>query len=343
MAQIQFFLLGKARVVWKTIRPDVTISQGTLRLLAYLLTNGPRSHSRNRVAGILWPDMDEDRAHRCLSTALWRLRSFLEPVPIPKGLFLITSPRDRVGFNWNSNLWVDLLEFEQIVGRYRKISPAAISERDESVLKHALSLYKGEFLEGLYDQWILDRREELHELFLDGMKKLMQYYQFQGQDDLAILTGRKILATDPFQEDVHRVLAALYLRTGRRNRAVQQLETCHSLISGELGVGLHAETRKLQALLSMDSPTVSPERVTDDLQRVMDELSRISSELSSLLTRFRQIVKVIDMGSVPGRGQEAIEGGVKGIDSPSFAQTLDKEPEKHTVLLPSRKKDGNGG
>nr|HID13161.1 hypothetical protein [Anaerolineae bacterium] len=46
-------------------------------LLAYLITFRDRPHPRSALAGILWPDLLEEKARRRLSDTLWRLRRAL--------------------------------------------------------------------------------------------------------------------------------------------------------------------------------------------------------------------------------------------------------------------------
>lgn len=43
------------------------------RVLTFVALRGPVD--RDELAGTLWPDSSEERAHGCLRTALWRLRS----------------------------------------------------------------------------------------------------------------------------------------------------------------------------------------------------------------------------------------------------------------------------
>jgi DNA-binding SARP family transcriptional activator len=48
-------------------------------LLAYLALSAGTAHRREKLAGLLWPDADDDNARNSLRHALWRTRKVLEP------------------------------------------------------------------------------------------------------------------------------------------------------------------------------------------------------------------------------------------------------------------------
>ena len=47
-------------------------------LLAYLTLSAGVAHRREKLAGLFWPDADEDNARANLRHALWRIRKALE-------------------------------------------------------------------------------------------------------------------------------------------------------------------------------------------------------------------------------------------------------------------------
>jgi DNA-binding SARP family transcriptional activator len=80
-------------------------------LLAYLALTAGVTHRRERLAGLIWPDIPEMDARRNLRQALWRLRKTAE-VPA----FLRTDDI-TVGFEASPDVWVDVLVVSQ------KLSP----------------------------------------------------------------------------------------------------------------------------------------------------------------------------------------------------------------------------
>ena len=73
---------------------DLVVSRFRTRrvglLIAYLAFYGERSHSRDELAEMLWPDLEPDLARRNLRQALSSVRHHLEPPSVPRGAVLFT-------------------------------------------------------------------------------------------------------------------------------------------------------------------------------------------------------------------------------------------------------------
>ena len=74
-------------------------------LLAYLALTAGTAHRRERLAGMLWPDADEDNARSYLRHALWRIRRAIES-DRPPSPYLLTDEL-AVSFNAGSDYWLD--------------------------------------------------------------------------------------------------------------------------------------------------------------------------------------------------------------------------------------------
>jgi DNA-binding SARP family transcriptional activator len=206
-------------------------------LLAYLVLQRRRSHPREVLTGLFWGDHPEARARSCLSTALWRLRRVLEPPGVSRGTYLVTSRIGEVGFNCNSEHWVDVAAFEQ--GVQRRMEP------DWSGVESAISHYTGDLLEGFYEDWALRERERLRILYLDALGRLLRHHSETDDVDAALACGQRILEIDPLREEIHRELIRLHLRSGHRAHALRQYQSCRDLLASELGIEPMEETRAL--------------------------------------------------------------------------------------------------
>jgi DNA-binding SARP family transcriptional activator len=77
MPQLRIYLLGDVRLLRdETLLPPFPTRKAR-DLFACLVIFRQQAHSRSRLAGTLWPDLDESRAHHNLNTTLWRLRHAL--------------------------------------------------------------------------------------------------------------------------------------------------------------------------------------------------------------------------------------------------------------------------
>lgn len=61
-------------------------------LIAFLALEPGRRASRQRISGVLWPDLPDDRAFGNLNTTVWRLRKAVVQVADPN--FLWTTQRE---------------------------------------------------------------------------------------------------------------------------------------------------------------------------------------------------------------------------------------------------------
>jgi len=245
MALLRIQLFGAVRVSHADQPRDARLIRTVQSLLAWLVLNRRKTHAREALADLFWGEQREDRARSCLSTALWRLKQALEPAGVSPGAYLI-SDFAAVGFNCESDHWLDVAAFEEGVGALRTRGPAGGSP-DWARVEASIAHYTGDLLEGFYDDWALRERERLRLLYLESLAALLRHYSETGTIDEAIRCGQQILALDPLREDVHRELIRLHLRRGHRALALEQYQRCRALLHEELGVGPMEETRTLCA------------------------------------------------------------------------------------------------
>ncbi len=204
-------------------------------LLAYLGTRPGQSHSRDKLAALLWGEKSEEHARGGLRHALVALRVALTnalPPPLRiEGQTLALNPR---------GVEIDVVTFEQWV-----------AEGTPQALETAAELYRGDLLFGftvnepLFEEWLVAERERLREIAVGAFTRLLAEQSKAASTHPAIQTAMRLLALDPLQENVHRTLMRLYARQGRRGAALRQYEVCVGALQRELGTMPEAETRQV--------------------------------------------------------------------------------------------------
>ncbi|MEO0129986.1 MAG: bacterial transcriptional activator domain-containing protein, partial [candidate division WOR-3 bacterium] len=116
------------------------------------------------------------------------------------------------------------------------------AERD---LLEAIDLYKGKFLEGFYDDWILQMRDYYSERFRLAVLALGDIYLKKAQTDSAIELTAKLLINDPLDEEAHRFLMHCYMQAGEKAKAIAQYRRCESIFKKELGCEPSEKTKDL--------------------------------------------------------------------------------------------------
>ncbi|MFL5759921.1 MAG: ATP-binding protein [Thermomicrobiales bacterium] len=220
-------------------------------LLAYLLLHRGVPQPRQRLAFLLWPDSTEAQARTNLRHLLHTLRHALPDID----RFLDVTPRT---LQWRPNvpLWLDVGVFTEAMRR-------ALQDRaDElSALREAIEVYRGDLLEGCYDEWIIDERERLQTQLLNALERLTSLLDARGDYAEAIRYADLLLQHDPLREETYRLLMRLHDVRGDRARALHVYHVCAATLERELGVEPAAATRSLyEALLPDDRQVVVPQR-----------------------------------------------------------------------------------
>lgn len=231
-------------------------------LLVYLAVEQDHPQQRPRLAGLLWPDETDDRARRNLSQTLLEVRRTLS---LSKGAGGSTgSPGDEPDFfeatsqtlrlNPAVDHWVDVTAFTALLTAVHKHSHAQLVTCDVCTrhLAQAVALYRGAFLadfvvpeSDLFENWLVTRREHLHQQAVAAFTDLSRCYQTQGDLIQAQQTVRRLLELAPWQEEAHRQLMLLLALSGQRTQALAQYDRCTQMLMDELGVPPAKETDTL--------------------------------------------------------------------------------------------------
>jgi predicted ATPase len=225
----------------------------TEALLACLASHLPRPVARAELIERFWPDAQPDRARQSLSQSLSSLRCQLEPPGVPTGAVLML---DRHFARLNpAAASTDVRAFEDALRRARCTArPAERLAR----LTGAVDLYRGPFLAGYEETWILPERERLAEAFFQALLQLVSLLEEGGDLPGAIQTARRGVATDPLREEAHRALIRLLVATGDRVGARRQYRELERLLAEEFGGLPDPATRDLVAALSSGAPAAPP-------------------------------------------------------------------------------------
>jgi DNA-binding SARP family transcriptional activator len=222
-------------------------------LFAYLALHRGRRHSREVLVGRFWGEAPEAVARKNFRTDLWRVRTVLEPDGVEPGSCLSVS-HDEVALAPAAGHWLDVHEFEETLDSAAPGPAPELTEAQTALLRQAVALYRGDLLEGLYEDWCLFERERLRLRYLEALERLMRHHGARAEWAEAAGCGQRLLAHDPLREHVHRLVARCHLARGDRAAALRQYEACERLLRQELGVEPTAETRALLGEVRGEAP-----------------------------------------------------------------------------------------
>jgi predicted ATPase/DNA-binding SARP family transcriptional activator len=239
MARLALSFLGPFEVTLDGVPITAFDSNKVRALLAYLAVEADRPHSRDALAGLLWPDYPERSARTNLRNALANLRKAIADQEAASPYLTIT--RETIQFNRQSDQWTDATAFAEL---------AALA--NPSHLEEALALYHAPFLDGFavadsapFEDWSLRVREQLERQVVSTLERLAGQYEERGEIERALEYARRQVDLAPWQEEAHRRLMRLLALSGARSAALAQYEACCRALREELDVEPGEETARL--------------------------------------------------------------------------------------------------
>jgi DNA-binding SARP family transcriptional activator/tetratricopeptide (TPR) repeat protein len=221
-------------------------------LLAYLIVHAQMALRRDAVAFSLWPDDAEADARAHLRRHLYYLLNDALPPPRDDAPWILA---DKKTVQWNpaAHAWCDVAEFQ----RYGS---------DYATAADAVDLYRGDFLEGFDDEWVMTPRDRFREKQIALLLELITSTRSQGESAAAIGYAKQLLAVDPWREDGIRALIALRYESGDRAGALSTYRDFAKRLDEELGVAPMAETTlEYERASSADEPrTIAEPRKTKE-------------------------------------------------------------------------------
>lgn len=202
-------------------------------LFAYLVLHPDRLHSRQVLASLFWGDRSDQASRKCLRTELWRVRRILSKTGSPAPLVFAN---DSVGFHLQGDVQVDVVTFEQQILPGMREETEKVTPEEHARLREAVGLWRGELLEGWYEDWCIYPRERLKSLYAYALQRLMQHGLSQGKWSQAVVRGCQLLHADPLNEQAHGDLMYCYWRMGNRPAALRQYDLLVRTLREELAI-----------------------------------------------------------------------------------------------------------
>ncbi len=255
-------------------------------LFCYMLLHRGRAHSREHLASLLWCDKPTPQARKYLRQALWQLQAGLESAGEQAVERKLVVEDDWVTMSRDSSFWVDAALFEQSYllckGRPgRDLTPDMVQ-----ALQMAIQLYRGDLLEGWYQEWCLFERERYQGQYLVMLDKMLDYCEAACDYEGGLAYGERVLRCDRARERTHRRLMRLHWLLGDRTAALRQYDRCVAALAEELDVKPSARTLDLVQQIRADRPAESPPARPDQAQPAPAPESPV---LADVLVRLKQM------------------------------------------------------
>jgi len=211
-------------------------------ILAYLAVHG--AAPRETLAGLISSEATTEQSRKALRQVLWKLRAQLTVANGADATRILS-----VSDSWLElvldEVWIDVEEFERNAVRRTPLGNAPLTPADTTRLARAIDLYRADLLQGWYQDWCLEERERLRQIYLETLDALVRSCEASQDVNAGVAYAVRALHTDPARECTHRALMRLYSRSGDRASAARQYERCAEALKNELQIEPDDETKAL--------------------------------------------------------------------------------------------------
>jgi len=231
--RLEVFALGPGYVLLND-EPIDTWEGHLPRLLFFFALDRPVV-TRSEICQAFWPDLDNDQAVNVFHVTKRRLHKALDfDVLVHEGGYYRVNPQVSIHY--------DIMEFVGSLVNGR--SPE--TEDKASVWQHAIDLYRGPFLQGHSDQWILERRADYLTGYLEALSEMANIRLEEGRQEHALGLLLRAVSENDRYEPIHRQIMKLYATLGRRSEAAGHFQKLVEQLKAE-GKAPEAATQELYA------------------------------------------------------------------------------------------------
>lgn len=211
----QLELLGGFQL--RTATTGIELPLPSQRLLALLALND-KPMPRSQVAGILWPDVGEERARGNLRSVLWRLGSAQA----------LTEGRSHLSLRpeVEVDVRVALRIARQVIVEDVPLAPGAL---------YSL-LGCGVLLPSWSEDWVQFERERFKQLRLLALGHLGRQLLSRERLPEATAAAMAAVQAEPLHEGARRLLIECHLAQGNRTLATMQFDAYAAMLRDELGL-----------------------------------------------------------------------------------------------------------
>lgn len=264
-------------------------SRKALALLGYLALRS-QAVERSYLADLCWSELPEARGRANLSWVLNKLSALLPGC--------LHADRHTIQFRHDPAHWLDVRAFD-----------ALVAQGDATALTAAVELYRGELMEGLYldhcpdfETWLLAEREAWHQRITQVLQTLINYHTNQQAYDRALGFTARLLALEPWREEVHRQRMHLLADTGQQSAALQQYESCRRILAAELNALPSQETTTLYEQIrarQFERRGAEEPRYHDDPPNLPASVNTLPAQLTPLIGRTTELATLAQLLEQP--------------------------------------------
>ncbi|MEW6207097.1 MAG: BTAD domain-containing putative transcriptional regulator [Acidobacteriota bacterium] len=240
-------LLGHVEIFRDPSHPltgDVWNTRRARDILCFVASRPHRRASKDIIIDTFWGEADFEVVEKNFHPTISHIRKALNSNHPFKQNFLIYRDGDYQ-LNPDFTYRIDAEEFDRLLAEGETARRARDFRICARAFEEAAGLYRGEFIQGCYEAWAEEPRAYYRQQYLHILETLTDITQSEGDWARSLHLTQKILADDPFREDIHCKAMRAHSALGNRVAIKDQFETLARILKEELGVEPSAETSRL--------------------------------------------------------------------------------------------------
>ena len=255
VADLTINMLGPIQIFREFSRPfaaDAWTTRRAREILCFIASRRHRRASKDTIIETFWGETDMDVVDKNFHPTVSHIRKALNSNQPLKQNFVLYRDGE---YQLNTELAysIDIEEFDRLVAQGDNARRLRHFKDSVKAYDQAVSLYRGEFVQGSYEPWVVEQRTYYREQYLHILESLAGVAEKQTDWTHSLQLAQQILHEDPFREDIHCIVMRAYVNLGNRGAARDQFESLRTLLERELGVEPSHETRKVyQSLLGLE-------------------------------------------------------------------------------------------
>jgi len=228
----------------KPFAPDAWTTRRARDIFCYIATRKNRRVPKDVLIEAFWGDEEFEAIEKNFHPTISHIRKALNSRQALKQNFIVF--RDGAyQLNPEFSYKIDTADFLNHISA----AEAAKKDKNDSAmrdhLESAYSLYRGDFMEGLYEDWAEEQRLYYQEQFSRVLNALAKLSVAEKRWADALKFANQILTLDPYREDLHRLVLKVLAAQGKPASVKKHYEDMARLLKDDLGIAPSAETRRV--------------------------------------------------------------------------------------------------
>ncbi len=228
----------------RSLAADAWTTKRARDILCFIASRRHRRASKDTIIDTFWGEADFEVVEKNFHPTVSHIRKALNSNQPLKQNFLLYRDGDYQ-LSPNFSYHIDTEEFDRLISEGETARRAREFDRCIAAYEWAIAVYRGEFMQGSYDDWVEEQRSYYREQHLRMLEALAAVAQKTEDWTRSLHLAQEILRADPFREDVHCMMMRAHAGQGNRHAVKEQYATLSKLLKKELGVEPAPETQKV--------------------------------------------------------------------------------------------------